>query len=50
MENIINEEKQDIFINIKSLPSPIMIIVNALNIIKNNKYFIKLIKNISLDW
>ena len=49
MENIINEEKQDIFINIKSLPSPIMIIVNALNIIKNNKYFIKLIKKYIKD-
>lgn len=44
MNNIINEEKEDIFLNIKSLPSPIMVIVSALNIIKNNKYFIKLIK------
>ena len=42
--NILNEDKEDIFINIKSLPSPTMIIVNVLNFIKNNKYFIKLIK------
>jgi hypothetical protein len=42
--NILNEEQEDIFINIKSLPSPTMIIVNVLNFIKNNKYFIKLIK------
>jgi hypothetical protein len=43
-KNIINEEKEDIYIDIKSLPSPTMIIVNVLNFIKNNKSFIKLIK------
>ena len=43
-KNIINEEQEDIIINIKSLPSPTMITVNVLNFIKNNKYFIKLIK------
>ncbi len=42
--NVLNEDEEDIFINIKSLPSPTMIIVNVLNFIKNNKYFIKLIK------
>jgi len=39
-----NEEKEDIAIDIKSLPSPTMIIVKVLNIIKNNTNFIKLIK------
>ena len=48
-KNIINEEKEEIFLNIKSLPSPIMIIVTVLNIIKNNKNFIKLIKKYIKD-
>ena len=48
-KNILNEEKEDIFINIKSLPSPIMIIVIVLNFIKNNKYFIKLIQKYIKD-
>ena len=48
-KNILNEDKKDIFINIKSLPSPIMIIVTVLNFIKNNKYFIKLIQKYIKD-
>ena len=48
-KNILNEDKEDIFINIKSLPSPIMIIVTVLNFIKNNKYFIKLIQKYIKD-
>jgi hypothetical protein len=48
-KNILDEDKEDIFINIKSLPSPTMIIVNVLNFIKNNKYFIKLIKKYIKD-
>jgi hypothetical protein len=44
MNNIINEEKEDIYIDVKNLPSPTMIIVKVLNIIKNNTNFIKLIK------
>ena len=48
-KNIINEEKEDIFINIKSLESPTMIIVKVLNFIKNNKYFIKLIQKYIKD-
>ncbi len=30
-KNIINEDKEDIFLNIKSLPSPTMVIVTVLN-------------------
>ena len=48
-KNILNEDREDIFINIKSLPSPIMIIVTVLNFIKNNKYFIKLIQKYIKD-
>jgi hypothetical protein len=49
MESIMNEEKKDIFINLTSLPSAIMVIVEVLNIIKNNKNFIKLIKKYIKD-
>ena len=49
MESIMNEEKKDIFINLTSLPSAIMVIVEVLNIIKNNKHFIKLIKKYIKD-
>ena len=48
-KNIINEDKEDIFLNIKSLPSPTMVIVTVLNFIKNNKHFIKLIKKYIKD-
>ena len=48
-KNILNEDKEDIFINIKSLPSPTMVIVTVLNFIKNNKHFIKLIKKYIKD-
>ena len=48
-KNILNEDKEDIFINIKSLESPTMIIVKVLNFIKNNKYFIKLIQKYIKD-
>ena len=48
-KNILNEDKEDIYINIKSLESPTMIIVKVLNFIKNNKYFIKLIQKYIKD-
>ena len=48
-KNILNEDKEDIFLNIKSLPSPTMVIVTVLNFIKNNKHFIKLIKKYIKD-
>jgi len=48
-KNILNKEKEDIYINIKNLESPTMIIVKVLNFIKNNKYFIKLIQKYIKD-
>ena len=42
MNNLINI-KSEINLNIKSLPSSIMVIVDILNFIKNNNYFIKLL-------
>ena len=48
-KNILNEDKENIYINIKSLESPTMIIVKVLNFIKNNKYFIKLIQKYIKD-
>jgi hypothetical protein len=49
MTPFLHEQKEDMSIDVKSLPSPIMIIVNVLDFIKNNKVFVKLIKKYIKD-
>jgi hypothetical protein len=43
MNKILNEDKKDIYMNTKSLPSPIMVVVSILNFMKTNKHLVKLL-------